>query len=399
MRRLGQSGRALGAVAFVGSVALVLTYPNAQAAAGASPQPTVQTIVPSGTLAAPAALALDTAGDVFVADTGHCRVLEIPVHSGRDYGKALRPGHTTTIAGSHCRGGSIGRPTGLAVDVTGDVYVAEANKQRVQVILPSGAMATLAGTGQAGDSGDGGAATSARLDEPTGVAVDSSGDVFIADTANCKVRAVAVADGTILGQPVQRDHIYTVAGTGTCGSAGQGGPVFGTELSDPVAVAVDFAGDLLVADRGDHAVLLATVHGGTFYGAAIAAGNIGVVVGGPSSHGPYVADGLSPTSSGAALDDPRGIALGPTGSLVMADGSVHTIRLLPAQSGRDLGRAMTAGDLYTAAGAQRLPSADRSGHTTRWVLTRMRTPAGVAVTQSGGIVYCDATTGAVVKIG
>jgi NHL repeat-containing protein len=389
----------LEVAALVGSVAFVLTSSGALASAAASPQPTVQTIVRPGTLDAPAALALDANGDVFVADTGHCRVVEIPAGPGRDYGRTLLQGHATTIAGGRCGSASIGDPTGLAVDVTGDVYVAEANRQRVQVILPSGAIATLAGTGRAGDSGDDGVATSARLDEPTGVAVDRNGDVFIADTANCKVRAVAVADGQILGQAVQRDHIYTVAGTGTCGTAGQGGPVFGAELSDPVAVATDFAGDLLVADRGDHSVLLATVDGGTFYGTAIAAGDIGVVVGGPGSHGPYVADGLSPTSSGSALDDPRAIALGPTGSLVLADGSVRTIRLVPAQSGRAFGRAVTAGDLYTAAGAQPLPSAGRSGHGTRWVLTRMRAPAGVAVTQSGAIVYCDATTGAVVKIG
>jgi hypothetical protein len=293
----------------------------------------------------------------------------------------------------------MGHPTGLAVDVTGDVYVAEANAQRIQVIEPSGAVANVAGTGRAGDSGDGGVATSARLNEPTGVVVDRSGDVFIADTANCKVRVVAAADGELLGQSLTRDHIYTVAGTGVCGSAGQGGPIASAQLFDPVAVAVDFADDLLVADQGDQSVLLATEQTGTYYGTAIAAGNIGLVVGGTGSYGPYVADGLAATSAGAELNDPRGIALGPTGALVLSDGFMHVIRIVPAQSGSPYGRAMTAGNLYTLAGALPVKTAAGDGDGTRWVLTRMGTPTGVAVTKGGAVVFCDAATGTVVRIG
>ena len=379
-------------------VIVVAGGPLAASAGGAVPA--VRTVLAPGTLDTPGAVAVDSAGNVFVADTGHCRVAVIAGANARRYGVTLRTGRAVTIAGGRCGGsGSLGHPTGLAVDVTGDVYVAEANEQRVKVIEPSGVVANVAGTGATGDGGDGGVATVAQLDEPMGVAVDHSGNLFIADTANCKVRVVPAASGSVLGHAVVRDHIYTVAGTGVCGSAGQGGPISAAQLFDPVAVAIDFAGDLLVADRGDQSVLLATASGGTYYGTAVAAGNIGVVAGGTGSYGPYIADGLSATGVGAELNDVRGIALGPTGALLMTDGFMHVIRVVPAQSGPLFGRAMTAGDLYTVAGALPMQTAGGAGDGTRWVLTRMGTPSGVAVTKAGEVVYSDASAGAVVRIG
>ncbi len=84
----------------------------------------------------------------------------------------------------------------------------------------------------------------------------AAGDVFIADTANCRVRVLAAHDGTVLGRPVTTGHLTTVAGTGVCGSAGQGGPLTSAELWNPVAVALDRSGDLFVADSGDQSVLV-----------------------------------------------------------------------------------------------------------------------------------------------
>ena len=397
MRLPGPGRRAPAVVALSAAFLMAVAGTGVPSAGGVVAAPAVRTVLAPGTLDSPASVALDAAGDVFVADTGHCRVVVIAARPGRSYGVRLRPGRAVTIAGGRC--GSFGHPTGLAVDVTGDVYVAEANEQRVIGIEPSGVKVTVAGTGRPGDSGDGGVASAAELDEPTGVAVDRSGDLFIADTANCRVRVVPEANRVVLGQQLERDHIYTVAGTGVCGSAGQGGPIGGAQLFDPVAVAVDFAGDLLVADRGDQSVLLATVTGGTYYGTAVGGGDIGVVVGGTGSYGPYIADNLSATGVGAELNDVRGIALGPTGALVMTDGFMHVIRVAPAQSGVLFGRTMTTGDLYTLAGALPVQTAVGAGDGTRWVLTHMDTPSGVAVTPDGAVVYSDESTGAVERIG
>ncbi len=379
--------------------AVAMPQPVSASGTASGSEETVHTVA-AGLLASPSALTLDSAGDLFVADTGHCRILVVPSHDGRVYGVKLRRGRAVTVAGGRCGAGSIGRPTGIAVDATGDVYFSEANEQRVEVIQPAGPGVTVvAGTGRAGAGGDGGVATSGQLDEPSGVAVDRNGDLFIADTANCRIQLVPVASGELFGRSVVRDHAYTVAGTGVCGSAGQGGPLSGAQLFDPVAVATDAAGDLFVADAGDQSVLLAPAVSGTYYGTAVGAGDIGVVVGGTGSYGPYVADGLSATGIGAELNDPRGLALTPNGTLVVTDGFMHVIRFVPAQSGTEFGRAVSSGDLYTLAGARPVSTSVAAGDGTRWVLTHLDVPAGIAVGATGAVLFSDAATGAIRSIG
>ena len=223
----------------------------------------------------------------------------------------------------------------------------------------SGAAFTVAGTGRPGFNGDGLTATTSQLDQPTGVAVDAAGDLFIADTANCRVRVLPARSATLFGRAVTAGHLATVAGTGICGTAGQGGPIASAQLWDPVAVTVDGAGDLLVADNGDQSVLLASPHGGTYYGSAVGADDIGVVVGGTGSYGPYLADGLSATGPTAELNDPRGLAVGPTGALFVTDGFMHVIRVVPATAGT-LPRAPDGGGRPLHRG-RRPPGEDRRG--------------------------------------
>ena len=148
---------------------------------------------------------------------------------------ACSAGHAATLAGGSCAGaGSIGHPSGVAVDAQGDVYIAEATAQRVQVVRPAGrAVVTVAGTGGAGFNGDGLAGTASELDEPTGVAVDGSGDLVIADTANCRVRVLAAGSATLFGQAMTAGHLYTVAGTGVCGIGRPGRPRGGGAALEP----------------------------------------------------------------------------------------------------------------------------------------------------------------------
>jgi sugar lactone lactonase YvrE len=381
--------------------AVVACLPWTAGAGAGAAVPAVRTLLAAGTLDSPGGIALDGAGDLFVADTGHCRVLVVAARGGTLDGLHLRAGRPSTLVGGSCAGrGSIGHPTGVAVDGEGDVYIAEATAARVQEVRTgTGRRAvTVAGTGQAGFNGDG-SATASELNQPTSVAVDAGGDLFIADTANCRVRLLPAHSGTVLGQAVTAGHLTTVAGTGVCGSAGQGGPLSGAELWDPVAVAVDPSGDLLVADSGDQSVLLAPTRGGTYYGTAVGAGDIGVVVGGTGSYQPYFADGLAAAGPTAELNDPRGLALGPDDALYVTDGFMHCLRVVPAASGVLLGRTMTGGDLYTAAGALPVSSPAGQGDGTRWVLTHLGTPSGVAVSASGAVYFSDSTLDDVGVIG
>ena len=136
-------------------------------------------------------------------------------------------------------------PNGVAVDSAGDLFIADTDNNVVrEVVKATGDIITVAGNGTAGYSGDGGPATAAELNGPDGVAVDSAGDLFIADTVNNVVREVVKATGDII----------TVAGDGTAGYSGDDGPATAAELDDPGRVAVDSAGDLFIADGGNNVV-------------------------------------------------------------------------------------------------------------------------------------------------
>ena len=188
--------------------------------------------------------------------------------------------------------------------------------------MAAGDIYTVAGSGTGGQSGDGGPATSAELNFPQGVAVDGSGNLLIADADNNRVRVVAETSGTFYGVAMTAGDIYTVAGIGTGGSSGDGGPATSAELNFPSRVAVDGSGNLVIADTDNNRVHVVAASTGTFYGVAMTAGDIYTVAG--NGTGGYSGDGGPATS--AQLAGPAGVAVDGSGNLVIADAFNNRVR-------------------------------------------------------------------------
>ena len=182
------------------------------------------------------------------------------------------------------------RTCATAVDAAGNILIADAGNDRVRVVaahsgtfygqsMTAGGIYTVAGDGTPGFSGDGGPATGAGLSSPGGLAVDGSGNLVITDTGNDAVRVVAEGTGTFYGQSMTAGDIYTVAGNGTPGFAGDGGPGTSAQLSSPGQVAADGSGNLVVADFGNDRIRVVAGTTGTFYGLSMTAGDIYTVAG------------------------------------------------------------------------------------------------------------------------
>jgi trimeric autotransporter adhesin len=314
-----------------------------------------------------AGLAVDAAGNVIIADSASSRLRVVAARTGTFYGQAMTAQRIYTVAGDGTQGYSgnggpatsakLDYPHGVAVDAAGNLVFADTLNNRVRVVAAStgtfygkamtaGDIYTVAGNGTAGYSGDGGRATSAKLWYPEGVAVDGDGNLVIADALNNRLRVVAASTGTFYGKAMTAGDIYTVAGDGTQGYSGDGGPATSAELSDPQGVAVDAAGNLVIADTGNSRVRVVAASTGTFYHQAMTAGDIYTVAGNGTQG--YSGDG-GPAAS-AELNGPYKVAFDAAGNLVIADTGNDRVRVVAASTGTFYHQAMTAGDIYTVAG-------------------------------------------------
>ena len=189
------------------------------------------------------------------------------------------------------------------MDGAGNLYIADSKNNVVrEVSAATGYITTVAGNGTANYSGDGGAATSAELNQPSGVAMDGAGDMYIADFGNNRIREVNATTG----------YITTVAGNGTAGSLGDTKAATSAELTTPKGVALDSAGNLYIADFGNNRIREVNA----------ATGNITTVVGNGTAG--YIGDGGASTS--AELTTPNGVALDNAGNIYIADLGNNSIR-------------------------------------------------------------------------
>ena len=249
----------------------------------------------SAQLSFPSGGAADSAGNFNIADFGNYRI------------RKVFNGVITTAAGNGTRafsgdngsatGAQLYEPSGVAVDSAGNLYISDFTSSRIRKVS-NGVITTVAGNGTDGFSGDNGPATSAQLHGPWGVAVDSAGNLYVADRDNNRIRKVS------------NGVITTVAGNGTVGFSGDSGPATSAQLSLPNSVAVDSAGNVYIADSNNNRVrkvsngVITTVAGNGLYG--------------------YSGDNGPATS--AHLYTPFGVAVDSVGNLYIADTGNYRIR-------------------------------------------------------------------------
>jgi Putative Ig domain/NHL repeat len=310
----------------------------------------------------PWSVAVDGSGNVFIADFYNSRVREIVKATGT----------IVTVAGTGVTGYSgdggpataakLYWPTGVAVDAGGNLFIADLYNGRIrEVVKATGNIITVAGNGTGTDSGDGGPATSAGLSSPQAVAVDASGNIFIADGSGNRVREVVKATG----------NIVTVAGTGTLGYGGDNGPATAALLYDPTGVAVDAGGNLFIADSGNERVREVVQATGTI-----------ITIAGNGGYG-YSGDGGLATA--AKLANPYGVAVDGSGNVFIADASNYRIREVAQASGAIVTVAGTGTNGYRGDGG---PATSAT----------MGTAYGVAVDGSGNLFIAETSESVVREV-
>ncbi len=350
----------------------------------------------------PRDLALDLAGDLFIADGIRIREVNLPgiveTVAGDGYLHAVGDGGLATLA-------ILNQPLGVALDRFGNLFIADSETQRVRQVASSGIISTYAGTGSLGYSSDGIPAASAELYSPMGVMTDAYGDVYIADTYNHRIREVVgngivttfagtgtggsglenlppaqtqlrgprglcssltgiiyivdTSNSRVLRVPVG-GLVEIVAGNGTAGLAGDGGPGRTAELNQPDACAVDSAGNLFIADTLNHRIAKVST-----------AGIISTVAG--TGQAGVSADGVAAISG--ALNTPRGLAVDGNGNIFIADTGNNLIR-----------QVMPDGTIYTIAGQT---AGGFGGDGGMALSALLNAPAGMVEDGSGALYFAD----------
>ena len=293
-------------------------------------------------------------GSLYIGDVNSVRTVNpgtdaLTTTAGTGVSDPLGDGGPATRAG-------IAGGCGIALDSAGNLVIVDQSHERVRVVaartgtfygqaMTAHHIYTVAGNGSFGSSGDGGPATSARLGSPEGVAVDHAGNLVITATGSNRVRVVAVKTGTFYGRAMTAGDIYTVAGNGTFGFSGDGGPATAAEFANPWDVAVDATGNLVITDFNNARIRVVAAKTGTFYGQAMTAHHIYTVAGGGTTG---LGDGGPAT--GAELSAPQSVAVDGDGNLVLADLGHDRVRVVAAKAGTFYGQAMTAHHIYTVAG-------------------------------------------------
>ena len=308
-------------------------------------------------LKTPRGIAFDAIGNLFITDYGNYRIRKVDA-----------TGIITTFAGNGTNGYSgdggaatnakIVSPFGVAVDANGNLLIADRSNYRIRKVDTNGIITTVAGNGSAGSSGDGGAATNAKLNSPSGAAVDSSGNLLIADTFNGRIRKVDT-----------NGVITTVAGKGGNAYSGDGNAATNAFLNNPNAVAADASGDFFIADTSNNRIRKVDANG---------------IITTVAGNGTVNYSGDGGPAINASLAAPDGVAVDTYGFLYIADNANNRIRQVDA-----------SGVITTLAGDGNAGFSNDGGPATNASLSG---PFGVALDPDGNLLFSDNNNNRIRKI-
>lgn len=352
---------AAGSLAFIAATLLVSFGANAQ---------TISTIAGTGVLGYsgdggsatsaqlrnPAGVKTGAAGTIYIADYLNHRIRKI----GGGIITTVAGNGVNTFAGdgSSAVFASLNQPAGVTFSSTGVMYISDYGNHRIRRVSTGGIISTIAGTGTGGYSGDGGAATAAQIQFPTGINIDPSGNIYFAEQGNNVIRKITIATGII----------STVAGNGTAGYSGDGGDATAAKLNQPKDVVVDASGNLYIADFLNHCIRKVNT-----------SGIITTIAG--TSGAAFTGDGGPATS--ANLNNPISVWVETDGSIIFSDNGNARIR-----------RISTSGIISTIAGTGTFGYSGDGGHPTAANLR----PGAVTTDVSGNIYIADGSNHRLRKI-
>ncbi|WP_433794249.1 hypothetical protein [Actinoplanes sp. CA-252034] len=295
----------------------------------------------------------DSSDTMYIADTDNNRIR-----------KVTPGGVISTVAGTGLASGAVGdgaaaasaqvrKPQDVAVDGSGNLYIADFGLNRIRKVTPGGVISTIAGTGTAGSTWTG-TATTTQINKPYGIAVVANGDVYFADSGNNRVLRISGAT------------ISVVAGTGTAGAAGDHGAATAALLNAPRDVVVDSGGDVYIADSGNKVVRRV---------------RSGIIIRVAGVYGTAGGNGEGGLATAATMDMPAGLALGTNGDLYIADGAGTN----SGTGSQVVRRVDKHGVIHLVAGRQGSYSYAGDGLAGASTSTRLHTPARLAFDSSGNL--------------